>query len=270
MTYYDTLGVTEQATKEEIKKAYRQLSKQHHPDMNGGDDSKFKEIAEAYEHLSDDVKRAQYDAKRSNPFANMGGRGFQFDGNLSDMFNQFFGGNPQQMRGQNHTVMATISFRDAYVGATKSFRINGELLDIHIPRGVRNGHKIRFQGKGEINPYNPSAGPGDLIIQIQIKPDVHYILNGVDIYIDYYLPWWKLITGCKIDVELPDGSTIKVPVQKNSGHHKTLRIKDKGWPIYSTNNSGSFMIRLNATFPELDDTTIEKIEQLKGELSGLE
>lgn len=269
MTYYDVLGVQDSASSDEIKKAYRKLSKQYHPDMEGGDEVKFKEIAEAYEHLSDDVKRAQYDASRMNPFANMGGNGFAFDGNLSDMFNQFFGGNPQQMRGQNHTVIANISFSDAYSGVSKKFRINGEVLDIHIPKGVRNGHKIRFAGKGQVNPYNPSAGPGDLIVQLQIEPSAHYILNGIDIYVDYSLPWWKLITGCKIDVELPDGNIIKVPVQKNSGHHKTLRIKDKGWPIYNTNQYGSFMIRLNATFPELDDATIEKIETLKVE-SGLE
>ena len=266
MTYYEILGVSEQATKDEIKKSYRKLSKQHHPDMNGGDDTKFKEIAEAYEHLSDDGKRAKYDASRMNPFANMGGNGFAFDGNLSDMFNQFFGGNQQQMRGQNHTVVANISFKDAYTGTSRKFRINGEILDIDIPAGARTGHKIRYAGKGQINPYNPSAGPGDLIVQLQVQPSSHYIINGDDVYIDYYLPWWKLITGCKIEIELPDESTIKVPVQKNSGHHKTLRIKDKGWTIYNTNQRGSFMIRLNATFPELDDKTIEKIEQLKGEL----
>ena len=82
MTYYDILGVDESASSDQIKKAYRKLSKQHHPDMNGGDESKFKEIAEAYEHLSDDVKRAQYDASRMNPFGNMGGNGFHFDGNF--------------------------------------------------------------------------------------------------------------------------------------------------------------------------------------------
>ena len=270
MTYYDILGVDESASSDQIKKAYRKLSKQHHPDMNGGDESKFKEIAEAYEHLSDDVKRAQYDASRMNPFGNMGGNGFHFDGNFADMFNQHFGGDPRQQRGQNHTVIANVSFKDAYIGANKKFRINGEFFDIDIPEGVNNGHKIRFPGKGSHNPYNSSAQRGDLIIQIQIQPDPVFILQGHDIWIEYNLPWWNLITGCKIDVELPDGSVIKVPVNKNSGHHKTLRVKDKGWKIYNTNQRGSFMIRLNATFPELDDSTIDTISELKKDLSGLE
>jgi len=270
MTYYDTLGVTEQATKDEIKKAYRKLSKQHHPDMNGGDDAKFKEIAEAYEHLSDDVKRAQYDASRMNPFANMGGNGFAFDGNLSDMFNQFFGGDPRRARGQNHTIMMNISFMDAYKGSEKVFALNGEHVRVNIPRGVKTGTKLRMKGKGQINPYNPSAGRGDLIINIQVQPDPIFIVNGDDIWIDYNLPWWNIITGCKIDVELPDGSMIKVPVNKNSYHHKTLRVKDKGWPIYNTNQNGSLMIRLNVTFPELDDSMINKVNELKEELRELE
>ena len=270
MTYYDILGVEESATKDQIKKAYRKLSKQHHPDMNGGDDSRFKEIAEAYEHLSDDVKRMKYDSGRRNPFANMGGDGFQFDGNLSDMFNQFFGGNPQQMRGQNHTVMMNISFYDAYIGCKKRFSINGETIEVDIPKGVKTGSKLRIAGKGQINPYNPSAGPGDLIIQIQVQQNAIFVLNGNDIWIDYNLPWWNIITGTKIDVELPDGSWIKVPVNKNSQHHKTLRVKDKGWPIYNTNQYGSLMIRLNATFPELDDATIDKVNELKQDLRGLE
>lgn len=270
MTYYDILGVEESASSDQIKKAYRKLSKQHHPDMNGGDDAKFKEIAEAYEHLSDDVKRARYDANRMSSNWNMGGNGFAFDGNLSDMFNQFFGGDPAQRRGQNHTVVANISFKDAYTGVKKRFRINQEFFDVDIPEGVTNGYKIRFPGKGNHNPYNPSAGRGDLIVQIQIQPDPIFILQGNDIWIEYNLPWWNLITGCKIDVELPDGSWIKVPVQKNSGHHKTLRVKDKGWKIYNSDQRGSFMIRLNATFPELDDQTIDRVNELKQDLSGLE
>lgn len=270
MSYYETLGVDKSATKEQIKKAYRKLSKQYHPDMNGGDDAKFKEIAEAYEHLSDDAKRAQYDARGSNPFGNMGFEGFAFDGNLSDMFNQFFGGDPRKARGQNHTVMMNISFFDAYSGSEKEFMINGERIRVKIPRGVKTGAKLRMAGKGQINPYNPSAGPGDLIVQIQVQPDSTYIVNGDDIWIDYNLPWWNIVTGCKIDVMLPDGNTIKVPVNKNSYHHKTLRVKDKGWPIYNTSKSGSLMIRLNATFPELDESMIDKVNELKNNLSGLE
>lgn len=270
MSYYETLGVDSSATKEDIKKAYRKLSKQHHPDMNGGDESKFKEIAEAYEHLSDDVKRAQYDARSSNPFGNMGFDGFNFDGNLSDMFNQFFGGDPRKARGHNHTVVMNISFLDAYTGSEKVFAINGEHIRIKIPKGVKTGAKLRIAGKGQINPYNPSAGPGDLIVQVQVQQSPMFIVNGDDIWVDYNLPWWDIVTGCKIDVELPDGKFIKVPVNKNSHHHKTLRVKDKGWPIYNTENRGSLMVRLNATFPELNDDQIAKIEELKRELGGLE
>lgn len=270
MSYYDVLGVDEQAPKEQIKKAYRNLSKQHHPDVNGGDDTKFKEIAEAYENLSDDVKRAQYDASRMNPFANMGANGFNFNGNFSDMFNDFFGSDPRKAKGQNHTIIANIPFVDAYNGASRSFQINGETIKINIPRGAKNGANLRVAGKGQVNPYNPSAGPGDLIIQIQIQHDPNFILQGTDIWIDYNLNWIDLILGTKIEVSLPDGSTIKVPVPSNSFHHKTLRIKDKGFPIYNTSSRGSLMVRLNARFNELNDDQLEEVKKLKEKLSGLE
>ena len=270
MSYYDTLGVAETASTDEIKKAYRKLSKQHHPDINGGDDAKFKEIAEAYEHLSNDIKRAQYDASRMNPFGNMGGNGFAFDGNLADMFNQFFGGDPRKARGQNHTIVANISFQDAYMGASKEFQINGERLKIDIPTGAKSGMKFRLRGKGQVNPYNPSAGRGDLIIQLQVQPDANFVVHGNDIYIDYTIPWWSIITGTKIDITLPDGQTIKVPVSKNSYAGKTLRVKGKGFPIYNTSERGMLMIKLNASFPELNDETIEKVNEIKNSLNELE
>lgn len=270
MSYYDVLGVQESATSDDIKKAYRKLSKQYHPDMATGDESKFKEVAEAYEHLSDDVKRAQYDASRMNPFANMGANGFNFDGNFSDMFNQFFGGDPRAARGRNHTVIANISFRDAYTGSQKQFRFGGQMINLNIPAGVPNGHKFRIAGQGEMNPYNPSAGRGDLIIQIQIQQDARFILQGNDIWIDYTLPWWEIIAGTKIPVELPDGTTIKVTVAENSFHGKTLRVKGKGYPIYNTAQCGELMIRLTAAFPELDESALEKVKEIKEHISGLD
>jgi len=270
MSYYDTLGVTEHASKDDIKKAYRKLSKQHHPDMSDGDEATFKQIAEAYEHLSDDIKRAQYDASRMNPFANMGGSGFNFEGNFADMFNHHFGGDPRKARGQNHTVIANISLLDAYLGAEKQFNINGELLKITIPQGALTGTKLRLAGKGQTNPYNPSAGRGDLIIQIQVQPDPSYIVNGADVWIDYALPWWDLITGTKIDVTLIDGTIIKVPVSEQSHTGKVLRVKDKGFPIYNTSKYGMLMIKLNATFPQLDEESIKKVNEIKKSVSGLE
>lgn len=270
MSYYDVLGVEETATADQIKKAYRKLSKQHHPDMNGGDESKFKDIAEAYEHLSDDVKRAQYDASRMNPFANMGSHGFQFDGNFSDMFNQFFSGDPRKAKGRNHTVVANISFMDAYTGRKLQFNAGGETLELDLKPGVVNGMKFRLAGKGQMNPYNPSAGRGDLIVQMQVQQDPYYILNGNDIWIDVQLPWWEIVTGTKIDVQLPDGTVIKVPVDKNSQANKVLRVKDKGFPIYNTSGSGMLMIKLNAIYPPLSETALEKLNEIKESLSGLD
>jgi len=271
MTLYDVLGVTQHADKETIKKAYRDLAKKYHPDANQGDttaEEKFKEISTAYSTLSDDTERIKYDASLVNPF--MGQNGFGADGNFSDLFNQFFGGDPRQRRGQDIRVTMTLPFEDAFKGGMRTININGQNIDVRLIPGIKTGMKFKLPGKGQINPYNPTAGPGDLIVEFEVLMNSRFILRGDDIYIGYDIPWWDLVVGTKIQVDTMDGRSIKISVPVNSFHGKTLRIKDHGWPIYNTNQRGSMMIQLNASYPNLNQQQIEEVQKMKDKINELE
>lgn len=270
MTLYDVLGVSQHADKDAIKKAYRDLAKKYHPDANPGDtaaEEKFKEISTAYSTLSDDTERIKYDASLVNPF--MGQEGFNFNGDFSDLFNQFFGGNPRNARGQNVRLNMTLSFEDAYNGCLKTINTGGETFDVRIPAGIKSGMQLKMAGKGRINPYNPSAGPGDLIVQFEVLFDTRFVLRGDDMYVQKSVPWWDMVTGTKIQVETIQGP-IKVTVPANSFNGKTLRIQDRGWPIYNTNQRGALMIQLNSSYPELNEEQLQVVNELKEKIIGLE
>ena len=270
MTLYEVLGVTQHSDKETIKKAYRDLAKKYHPDANQGDpeaEEKFKEISKAYATLSDDTERIKYDASLVNPF--QGRDGFNFDGNFSDLFNQFFGGDPRQARGQDVRVTMTLTFEDAFRGGMRTININGQSLDIRLIPGIKTGMKFKLPGKGQVNPYNPSAGPGDVIIQFEVMMDSRFILRDDDIWIGVSIPWWDLVSGTKLEIQTLDGNTIKVSVPQNSFNGKTLRIKDFGWPIYNTNQRGAMMIQLNSSYPSMNNEQLELVKEMKDKIIAL-
>lgn len=270
MTLYDVLGVSVHSDKKHIKKAYRDLAKKYHPDANQGDvsvEEKFKEISNAYSILSDDQERIKYDASLVNPFA--GQAGFNFDGNLSDMFNQFFSANPRSRRGQDIRVTMSFTFEDAFRGGPRRVEINGQTLDINLPPGLKTGHSLRLAGKGSTNPYNQDSPAGDVIINVEVLMDSRWILRGDDVWVGVDLPWWNLVIGTQISVQTLDGSSLKVTVQPQSSAGKVLRIKGHGWPLQgsiynSTQNSrGSMMVQLTASYPQLSDEQLELVKKLK-------
>ena len=191
--YYKTLGVNKSATKDELKTAFRKLAHQHHPDKNKGDDKKFKEINEAYQTLSDDTKRAQYDRFGAG-YQNMGGggghqhqgygggfEGFDFSGfqggfqngggvefDLNDIFSDFFGGGRTRTpRGRDMQTEIEISFIDAFLGVEKKLSITGHKeLKIVIPSGIRDGQTLKMTGMGE---SVKDGKPGDLYINVHVK-----------------------------------------------------------------------------------------------------
>lgn len=273
MSHYDTLGIDKTATQDQIKKAYRKLSMKHHPDKNGGNDAKFKEINEAYETLSDANKRKAYDMGGSQ-FGGNGNsfHGFEnFDGNMSDIFNNIFGGGfggfgRQAAKGPDYRVEMHISFDEAFRGTSKSVNINGETVRIDLKPGTRNGQKFRVQGKGAPHQFNSNLPKGDLIISVHVIQDGRFILQGDDLWIDLYMPWWDLALGKTVLVDSMDGP-ISVKVPAGSSSDKTLRVKGKGFPIYNSTRRGSLMCKLRATFPEINDQQrqlLEKIRDLNG------
>jgi len=268
MRHYDILGVDKTATQDQIKKAYRKLSMKHHPDKNGGDDTKFKEINEAYETLSDANKRKAYDMGGSNPFGSAGQQHrhnpFQGFDNMSDMFNNIFGGGfgRQQAKGPDYRVEMHISFEEAFKGTSKSVNINGETVRVDLKSGTRNGQKFRVQGKGAPHQYNTNLPNGDLIITVHVIQDPRFILQGDDLWVDLYLPWWDLALGKTVVIDSIDGPiSIKIPPESSSD--KTLRVKDKGFPIYNTNRRGFLMCKLRAVFPKINETQKNLLQKIR-------
>ena len=209
MSHYQTLGVDKTAPQAEIKKAYRKLSMQHHPDK-GGDTKRFQEIADAYAILGNDEKRAQYDAAADNPFGNMFNNMGGMEGNFSDLFNQFYRGNAgfqqQQAKGNDVRVQIHINFTEAFYGVTKSFRIGSQPITMHIKSGAKNGQKFTIMGKGQPHPFNSQLPNGNVIVEVSVELSADNVIDGQNnIWREYSLPWFDIMTGCKITINTLDG-----------------------------------------------------------------
>lgn len=265
MSYYDVLGVDKTATQDDIKKAYRKLSKQHHPDKTGGDDAKFKEINEAYETLGDQNKRLQYDHKSSgNPFGGNPFAGFNANGNMGDMFDHIFGGhfrNQNQAKGHDYRMDLHVSFSEAYFGTSKEFEFNGNRIRLNFKPGLKNGQKFNVKGKGAPHPFNSNLPNGDLVVNVHVMQDPNFILRGNDIWVDIYMPWWDAMLGCTKTINTMEGP-LEINIPQNSVG-KSLRIKGKGYPIYNTGDNGNLMCKVNPTYPELNQTQIDLIKQIR-------
>lgn len=271
MSHYQTLGVDKSATQAEIKKAYRKLSMQHHPDK-GGNEERFKEIADAYTVVGDKNKRQQYDAVQENPFANFNNMG-GMDGNFSDLFNQFFSENrgpfqQQQRKGNDVRVQLHISISEAFYGVTKSFRIGSENITMHIKAGAKTGMRITIHGKGSPHPFNSQLPNGNVIVEVSVELDVDNVVDEQNnIWREYSLPWFNIIAGTKITINSLDGP-LAIMIPKHSMPGKVLRLKNKGWPNYHTGVRGNLMLKLNASYPDLNEQQLEyimKVQKLQNE-----
>lgn len=237
--YYKILGVAEKATKEEIKKAYRKLAQQFHPDADSGDETRFKEISEAHAILSNDKKRAEYDQMRA--LANSGGNRFYGftpggGGGVRINIGDLFGGNPDggmfedlfgfsaNRRGSDLETQVSLTFDDAMNGSTVTL---ADGTKVRIPPGINNGARIKVAGKGEAGRGGPS---GDLFVQVQVEP--HPVFgqgrNG-DLTVSVPVTFPEAALGANVIVPTLDG-TVTVKVPPGTQHGKTLRVRGKGGP----------------------------------------
>jgi len=293
--HYSTLGVAESATDDEIKKAFRSLAMQHHPDRNPGDkaaEDKFKAINEAYATLSDPNKRAEYDnirkfGGRSHGF-NTGPHGhheFRFDfggdpgfGNVDDIIRQFFnqhgfGGNPfgsqQPRRNRDLQFSVEIPLEDAFSGKDLplSFDIAGNPTNIvvRIPSGVISGTRMRFQGYGDKS--IPNIPPGDLFVIVNVLNHPVFNRDGPHLLSEMKIDALDAIIGCSCAINCIDGSQIMLTIPPGTQNGATMRVSSKGMPSHHNSpNRGDLMVTILITIPKnLSDSHLNALKQIVNE-----
>jgi curved DNA-binding protein len=264
MTHYETLGVDNKATTDEIKRAYRKLASQHHPDK-GGDKTKFQEIQSAYDTLSDDQKRQQYDMQR-NGFG--GGPGVQFHWNSNDMnhpdiseiFRSFgFGGGPfefhrpQQRRNKDLRIEIPVPLVSTLEDQTKTIQVkttNGDssTVEVKIPRGITNGTSIRYSGLGD-NLFN-TIPRGDLYVQINVHNADNFIVNGIDLYTSISVNCLLATVGGKVTVVGLDDKKFELTLPAGTQPGMKFRLAEQGLYLLNSTQRGDLYVELALTVPQ--------------------
>ena len=295
--YFKVLEVERGADAETIKRSFRKLARQYHPDVNPGDkaaEARFKEISEAYEVLSDPDKRRRYEqfgqywSQMGGPGGG-GGGGFDVDfgryGNFDDFINDLlgrfggpgaggggfgggfpggFGGGFPGGGGRSAPVnldaeaTLTLSYGDAFRGCERALAVNDERVEVRIPAGVKPGGRLRLKGKGNLQPG--TGRRGDLYLQIEFQPHPIWRLDGDQLRAELPLSLDELALGGDVVVATPDGeATVQVPPGMSLG--RSLRLKGKGWPLRT--GRGDLLL---TPILKLPDTLSERERQLLQEL----
>ena len=281
---YKELGVAKGASADEIKKAFRKLAKELHPDKNPGDkvsEERFKRITAAFDLLGDAEKRAKYDRGeidadgreqfRAPPggggrsggfggFGGSGGRGGFEDIDLEELFGAFGGGGRTAGRGgfgggKGQDVRATldISLEDAIAGTTRRIQFSdGRMLDVAIPKGASEGQVIRLKGQGA-----PGRGgqAGDALIELKIQPHPVFKRDGAALTLDLAVSVPDAVLGGKIQVPTPEGA-VMMTIPKGSNSGKVLRLKARG--AYAGGKRGDLLAKLVVTLPETPDDELTR------------
>jgi molecular chaperone DnaJ len=267
---YKILGVSKNDNPDAVKKAYRKLAKDLHPDKTKGDkklEDRFKEVSEAYEVLSDDKKRAEYDEMRD---AYKTGRipqggpqgGYQSSGNFQDIFgggdpNDIFstlfgGGRRGPSKGQDLQTETTISFRDSIFGREINLRLSDETVTTRVPAGIKDGAKIKLKGRGAPG----QAGPGDLFITINVTKHPVYTRDGDNLIMTLPVTFDEAALGADISVPTLQGEEVKVRLAPGTSNGKVLRLKGRG--VTRNHATGDLLITIEVTVPQRLDAKAKK------------
>ena len=297
--YYQALGIEKTATPEQIKKAYRKLARQHHPDVNPNDqgaEQKFKEINEANEVLSDPEKRKKYDRfgadwqryQQQPAGARPGGQpGADFDWSqysqggpgggspfgegedFSDFFGSLFGsrggaggGRGAGPRpGPDYQAELTLSLAEAYHGGPRTITVHGKNLRLTIQPGVADGQTIRLRDPG--GPGRQGGPNGSLLITFRLEPDARYARTGNDLTQDVPVSIYKALLGGEQTVDTL-GGPVKIKLKPETANGTRLRLRGKGFPVFrQPGEFGDLYLRLTLTLPQnLTDAEKALVQQL--------
>jgi len=284
--YYKTLGVDRNAEGKEIKKAYRKLARQYHPDVNPGDkaaEEHFKDINEAYEVLSDAEKRQKYDQLGSSwqqwqrtgrdpsgfdwsqwsSGAQPGGVRVEYRdlgdledllgrGGFSDFFQAIFGGmgapQARPRRGQDYTQPVEITLEEAFQGTTRMIQKEGRRLEVRIPPGVRTGSKVRVAGEG--SPGMAGGTSGDLYLEVTVLPHSTFEREGDDLRCELPVSLYTAVLGGEVKVPTLSGDVmLNIPPESQGG--RTFRLRGKGMPnLHNPQKHGDLYARLRIEIPQ--------------------
>ena len=279
--YYAELGVAKDASQKEIKKAFRALARQYHPDNNPDDavaEAKFKEINEAYDTIGDEETRKEYDHAREMGYFVGGPGGGQQYVRVEDLFGGGFGGQaggasaqdlfsgfqdlfggggrrrqPQPTKGQDVSGSISLTFHEALAGPTKEFSVGGSTVKVKIPKGVSDGTKVKVTGKG--GPGANGGPDGDLFVTVAVGKHPIFGRKGKrDLTIEVPVTYTEAALGAVVTVPTLDGSTkIKVPAGTQGG--TVMKVSGKG--VETARSTGDLLVTLRIAVP----TTISEDER---------
>jgi DnaJ-class molecular chaperone len=279
---YQTLGVSKDASQDDIRKAYRKLAKEHHPDLNPGNaqaEKRFKEISAAYEIIGDEAKRKRFDAgeidehgaerperKYYREYAEAD-PGFRYSrsaagehdfGDMGDIFADLFrgrgGGEGLRMPGSDVRYTLPIEFLEAAKGGSKTVTMpDGKTLDIKIPAGIRQGQTLRLRGQGQ--PGIGGGPPGDALVDVAITPSGVFTRDGNNIRSVLPVTLGEALNGSTVRAETIDGAVdVKVPKGSNSG--TTMRLRGKGIADPRSGTRGDHLLELRVALPDPADSEL--------------
>lgn len=282
--FYKILGVSKDASEADIKKAYRKLARKYHPDTNSGDaqaEKTFKDVSEAYSVLSSKEDREQYDAIRAmggGARFSAGGAGHNGGGGFEDVFGDLFGGGrsaprgnpgfggsglppefadlfgggggfggfqPQPTKGADRSASTTISFGGSINGTKIALREpNGDVIDVRIPAGIKDGQKVRVKGKGQ----SGAAGPGDLMVTVNVKAHEFFVRDGDNIRVHVPVSFPEAALGADISVPTLTGDTVRLRVPAGTPSGRTLRVKGAG--VKTKKGDGDLLVTIDVAVPQ--------------------
>jgi curved DNA-binding protein len=282
--YYQVLGVERAASEADIKKAYRKLARQYHPDINPGNqeaETKFKEINEAYEVLSDQEKREKYDRFGRDWQRYQNGAGYDTgdwngtsgSGNFADLFETLFGGRTTtgsglRMDGQDVEHQAEISLEEAFTGTQRTLQFhspNGQPrnVTVKVPVGADNGTRVRVAGEG--GPGIGGGKRGDLYLTIKLAVHPRYERRGDDLYIKAPVDLYTMLLGGDVRVPAMGGKTVTLKVPAGTQNGKVHRIGGQGMPrLRAPETRGDLYVTLEVQLPtQLTPRERDLFEQLR-------